>query len=196
MPVERAKLLAVAFAFQEEEVSTALDWMGSFLLPQAFNWQHLVESRRAGKQFEGLFALLACSQRKSKEVASYCIPLWIEDRPMEWWNWKDKGCCRPCSEAKRSLRHRWHNLIDLGDSSDSSSGSVVDDRTISQKPSNANLWGALNWFRGVCPYRQVAAKAAASQWVCRWNDLPATCQETRTGFLEACAGFRKVRDRE
>jgi hypothetical protein len=37
MPVERAKLLAVAFAFQEEEVSTALDWMGSFLLPQAFN---------------------------------------------------------------------------------------------------------------------------------------------------------------
>ena len=57
------------------------------------------------------------------EVASYCIPLWIEDRPTEWWNWKDKGCCRPCSEAKRSLRHRWPNLIDLGDSS---SGSVHD----------------------------------------------------------------------
>ena len=54
----------VAFAFQEEEVPTALDWMGSFLLPQAFNWQHLVESR-AGKQFEGLSALLACSQTSS-----------------------------------------------------------------------------------------------------------------------------------
>ena len=62
----------VAFAFQEEEVSTALDWMGSFLLPQAFNWQHLVESRRAGKQFEGLSALLACSQRKLHHTASPC----------------------------------------------------------------------------------------------------------------------------
>ena len=109
------------------------------------------------------------------EVASYCIPLWIEDRPTEWWNWKDKGCCRPCSEAKRSLRHRWPNLIDLGDSS---SGSVHD------RPSRECSLGLTSQF-------QYSALMPLMLWgSVKWSDVGSNSRV----FLLCITSFRQYRD--